>query len=510
MPRTEQSDNDRGDGGDRAAPGSFGKVETRGIDRIPEEERHGHPRQLVRIWAFASVNYLYIILGGLLIVFGLSVWQALAVVVVGNLFWAAIGLLATSGPVSGTPSGVITRAMFGTRGNRVIVGLFSWPSFIAYGAINLSVGGLAAFAFAEQVGLSAHRPAQIAIVLVIAALTLTVSVYGYATILRLSGAITTVLAVCMAVLGGYVLSQARWDYTPEAGSGLSGGALWAVITAGVALTASSPLSWALSPDYARYLPADTPPRAVATWTALGGFVPAVLLGSVGVLAGSVVDMSDAQTSLATILPGWFHPVFLLVIVIGSVTNNVVTLYSSGLCLQSVGLRLPRVVTVLLCGLLGTAIACYALFISDFTDALSNILELSVAFAGPWVAIIAADLLMRRNRYDGAELHDETGAGPYWFTGGINWAGCGALVAATAAGVLCMNTTLYTGPVSAALGGADITFVVGPVIAATLYLVLVRSIYPAQYARARSRTAPVAGAAAPATEDRAPITTAKGN
>ncbi|MEU0987022.1 cytosine permease [Streptomyces sp. NPDC005953] len=484
MPIAEQTDPER------TSANAFGKIESRGIDRIPDDERHGHPRELVRIWAFASVNYLYIILGGLLIVFGLTVWQGLAVVVVGNLFWAAIGLLATSGPVSGTPSGVITRAMFGTLGNRVIVGLFSWPSFIAYGAINLSVGGLAAFAFTEQVGMSAQRPVQIVIVLLIAALTLTISVYGYDTILKVSGAITTALALCMAVLGGFVLTKADWNYAPAAESALSGGALWAVITAGIALTASSPLSWAISPDYARYLPADTSRKAVATWTALGGFIPAVLLGSVGVLAGSVVDMADAQKSLATILPGWFYPVFLLVIVIGSITNNVITLYSSGLCLQSVGLRLPRMATVLLCGLLGTAIACYALFISDFTDALSNILELSVAFAGPWIAIIASDLLMRHNRYDGVELHDESPQGPYWFSGGTNWAGCTALVAGTTVGALCMNTTLFTGPIASALGGADLTFVFGPTVAACLYLVLVRTLYPAQYAVARNRTAPL--------------------
>lgn len=488
---------------ERTGPGAFGKIESRGIDRIPDSERHGNPRELIRIWAFASVNYLYILLGGLLIVFGLTVWQALAVVVVGNLFWAAIGLLATSGPVSGTPSGVITRAMFGVLGNRLVVGVFSWPSFIAYGAINLSVGGLAAFAFTEQVGMAAHRPTQIAIVLLIAAVTLTISVYGYATILKVSGAITIALSLCMAVLGGYVLTEARWDYAPDPQSALSGGALWAVITAGISLTASSPLSWAISPDYARYLPANTSRTAVATWTALGGFIPAVLLGSVGVLAGSVVDMSDPQTSLATILPGWFYPVFLLVIVIGSITNNVITLYSSGLCLQSVGLRLPRMATVLLCGLLGTAIACYALFISNFTDALSNILELSVAFAGPWIAIIASDLLMRRNRYDGEELHDESSTGPYWFTAGTNWAGCAALVAGTAAGALCMNTTLFTGPVATALGGADLTFVIGPITAATLYLLLVRALYPAQYATARRQTTPEP-------RDVTTFTTSKGN
>ena len=29
----------------------FGRIEVRGIDRIPEAERHGHPRELFMLWA---------------------------------------------------------------------------------------------------------------------------------------------------------------------------------------------------------------------------------------------------------------------------------------------------------------------------------------------------------------------------------------------------------------------------------------------------------------------------
>ena len=165
----------------------FGQVEARGIDRVPADERHGKPSELFWVWAASNVNYLYIVLGGLLMVFGLNVWQGLLVVVVGNLFWGAIGLLAVSGPVSGTPSSVITRSMFGIRGNRVYTGVFNWPTFIAFEAINLCLGALAGFAFADQLGVSPNRPVQILVVVVTAAVTLVISVYGHATILRMSG-----------------------------------------------------------------------------------------------------------------------------------------------------------------------------------------------------------------------------------------------------------------------------------------------------------------------------------
>lgn len=460
----------------------FGRVEAHGIDRVPLEERHGRPRELFWVWAASNVNYLYIVLGGLLMVLGLDVWQGLAVVVVGNLFWAAIGLLAITGPVSGTPSSVVTRSMFGIRGNRVYTAVFNWPTFIAYEAINLALGALAGFALADQLGVAPNRPVQVLVVVVTAAVTLLISVYGHATILRMSGWFTALLTAVMLLLGAFVLVRAHWDYAPAPSSALSGGALWATMIAGVTIIGSSPLSWGISADYARYLPPDTSRRAVAAWTALGGFIPAVLLGSIGVLAGSLVDMTDPQRSLAGVVPGWFYPVFLLMIVVGCVTNNILTMYSSGLCLQAIGVPLRRSITVLFDGVLGVTIACYALFISDFTATLNNILEMSVALLGPSIAIYAIDIALRRNRYDGHELHDETPTSAFWFNGGVNWAGFAALLLGTAAAALWLNTTGFVGPLARAFAGADLSSVVGPVVAIVVYAGLVKLLYPAHVQR----------------------------
>ena len=223
-------------------------------------------------------------------VFGLNVWQGLLVVVVGNLFWAAIGLLAVSGPVSGTPSSVITRSMFGIRGNRVYTGVFNWPTFIAFEAINLCLGALAGFAFADQLGVSPNRPVQILVVVVTAAVTLVISVYGHATILRMSGLFTGSSRWRCSCSAGSCWPRPTGATPPTRASPPAAACSVATMVAGVTIIASSPLSWGISADYARYLPADTSRFAVACWTALGGFIPAVALGSIGVLAGSVVDM----------------------------------------------------------------------------------------------------------------------------------------------------------------------------------------------------------------------------
>jgi nucleobase:cation symporter-1, NCS1 family len=351
---------------------------------------------------------------------------------------------------------------------------------IAYEAINLCVGALAGYAVVETWGGSLSTPVKVAIVVVTAGVTLAISVYGHATIMRMSGLFTMMLAAAMLFVAVFVVAQADWGYQPD--TVLSGGALWATMAAGTALIAAAPLSWGISPDYARYLPVNTSAKAVAVWTALGGFLPCVLLGGVGVLAGTVIDMNEAQTNLATIVPAWFYPIFLLVIVIGSMANNVLTMYSSGLYLQAVGVPLRRAITVLFDGLLGVALACYALFVSDFTSALSSILELTIIVVGPSVAIYTADQWLRCNVYDGVALNDVSERSVAWYTGGFNIAGFAAFFSGAAVAALFVQTDALAGPLGTKLGGADLSWFAGPLIAFGVYVIVIKLRYPNGVAR----------------------------
>lgn len=158
------------------------------------------------------MTYLYIVLGGTMVLLGLNVWQSLAVVLAGNVFWLLVGWLSVSGPSSGTPSEVVTRAMYGIRGNRAYNALVGWAVGVAYEAINLSVGALAGFALVEHWGGSPSAAVKWAIVLGTALFTFTISVYGHATIVRFSGWFTWILLAGILVLGFYVLRHAHWNY----------------------------------------------------------------------------------------------------------------------------------------------------------------------------------------------------------------------------------------------------------------------------------------------------------
>ncbi len=456
-------------GAQPAAIDVAGKIETRGIEYIPEKDRHGKPAQLFPVWLSANVAYVYLLLGGSLIVLGLAPWQAFVVLAIGNLLWLVIGLLAISGPSSGTPSEVIMRAMLGVRGNRVFGAGLGWLTAVVYEGLNLAIGALAGFALIESLGIPVTALVEVLVAVVIGVVTFTISIYGHATIVRVSAVFTVVLGVCMLTLGGFVTTRA----TLHSVEPLHGGAFWAAALSGVVLVGAAPLSWGSSADYSRYLPTHTSKWRVAAWTAFGGWLPAMILGGIGILAGTVVDMSDPQTSFRAILPGWFYPIFLLILVLGSITNNVLTAYSAGLSLQAIGVRMSRARTVLIDAVIGGALCAYALLSASFLTGVSNLLALTVAYLAPATTVYAVDIVLRRNRYDGHQLHDERPGGPFWYRSGFNPAGVGAVVIGTAVGLLCVETTILTGPF-AALTGTDLSIVAGPIVAGVLYVVIGKS------------------------------------
>ncbi|MEU6615645.1 purine-cytosine permease family protein [Streptomyces parvus] len=451
---------------ERTAP----RIEAHGIDHIPDADRRGRPRELFAVWAAANVNYLSLLSGGVLVLIGLTLVQALAVIVVGNLFWLLTGVLAISGPASGTPSEVITRAIYGVRGNRVNNAVVGWAISVCYFALNLAAAASAATALVERAGVAPGDGVTAVVVVVIAALTLVISVWGHAAIVKLYLPITLVLALAFAVVAFSVFGHADFSYRPA--EPLGGTALWATLAAGLALVASGPLSYTTSADFSRYLPRTTSKRAVVGWTALGGFVPGVVVCSLGALAATAVDMSDPRSGLESILPGWFTSVFLLALVLGTIAINALTAYSAGLALQAVGLRIRRSYSVLVDGAAAVSLTLYALLVSDLLDTMSDVLQLTVVLLGPSTALYATDIVLRRNRYDGPALTDESPGSRFWYTGGVNVPGALALAAGFAAAALCVDT-VYTGPVAAALGGVDLSLPVGMLVAAGSYALLMR-------------------------------------
>src|SRR6202521_787583 len=165
------------------APGvdsdAFGKIESNGIEAIPAAERHGAPRELAFLWAGAFVNYASLFTASLLTTYyGLGVWDGLLATVLGTAAAAVIlGLLSNTGPRTGEPQIVFTRRVFGLRGSYLGAGL---TLFLAIGWFAVDCV-IAAQAAAQLIG-AGNRWITLGLVLLIAAVSVAVAIYGHETI----------------------------------------------------------------------------------------------------------------------------------------------------------------------------------------------------------------------------------------------------------------------------------------------------------------------------------------
>ncbi|MGC5171296.1 purine-cytosine permease family protein [Microbacterium sp. DT81.1] len=452
------------------------RPETRGIELIDDSERHGRARDLFFIWAAPNVSILNLTIGATLILLGLEIWQAIAVIVAASTLWIFPGVIAASGPAAGTSGSVVTRAMYGIFGNRFFVAFVGW--FI--GAVFLSLTWLASsFLGADllrRVGIDDPLWVPIGVTLVVSAVTIVVAIYGHGLILRLYPAMAAALFVIFLVVAGFILPSVDWQYAAPAP--LEGVALWSSISIGFTILASTPLSFINSPDIARYLPRSTKPTNIAAATALGGAVPFIVFTTVGVLLATSVGPTafDAgiDVALLDLLPGWVGPLLVVGVVINTIALNAMTAYTSSMALQAIGFRLRRIPATIIVGVVGTALTIYLVLSSSLLEAANLMLQFLVIVSGPAMAIFVVDVLRRRYAYDGVELFDDAPGGRFWYSGGWSIPGIAALLLGGLATALCLATEVWAGPIAEATGYIDLSVPVGMLVAAALYAGLQRT------------------------------------
>jgi nucleobase:cation symporter-1, NCS1 family len=457
------------------------RPETRGIELIADAERHGRARDLFFIWAAPNVSILNLTIGATLILLGLDIWQSIAVIVAASLLWVFPGIIAGSGPASGTSGSVVTRAMYGILGNKLFVAFVGW--FI--GAVFLSLTWLASsFMGADllrRAGMDDPVWVPIGVTLVVATVTVLVAIFGHGLILRAYPYMAAALFVIFLLVAAFILPTVDWQYAaPEP---LSGAGLWSSMTIGFTILASTPLSFINSPDIARYLPRATKPSHIAAATALGGAVPFIVFTSVGVLlaTGLSVAAFDAgiDVALLDLLPAWLGPVLVIGVVINTIALNAMTTYTSSMALQAIGFRLRRIPAAIIVGVVGTALTIYLVLSSSLLEAANLMLQFLVIVSGPAMAIFVVDVLLRRYAYDGVELFDDHPGGRFWYTAGWSIPGLTALLLGGLATALCLATNIWVGPIAEATGFIDLSVPVGMLVAGGLYAGLQRTSFGKQ-------------------------------
>ncbi|MFJ3780000.1 purine-cytosine permease family protein [Streptomyces sp. NPDC090075] len=454
------------------------QIEAHGIDTIPDAERTGTTRELFALWVGSNVLFSNLLLGGLLIALGLPLVTAVVLAVAGNVAWILVGLLATVGPKNGTATMVVSRAQYGYHGTKISCA-FNWLVMIGYEGIAFSIAAMGTFSLADYLGFGLNTFAKTVVLLALIVVAFAIALFGRNLLFLVQKVAAVPLGVATVMFAAFLIPHVHWDYTPAAT--LHGWPLTATVLIGVSIVLSVPLAYTAPADVARYLPRGTSSRAVALATAVGGYVPTVALMVVGILAATAVDPSDFTTSMRQVLPGWFYPVFLLIVVVGTLANSIGAIYSAGLTLQTMGVRMSRPKTVWVDGTIGTAIAAYGVLVaSNFLTVLQNFLLWSIFWAAPFFGIFIAELIASRGNYDAAALHQRSGT--YWYGNGMRWRAVAALALGMTCSALFGNTPYLKGPLSSELlHGGDLSAVSGLLISGTAYWAL--CVLPAR----RSRT-----------------------
>jgi len=452
------------------------KVEQRGIDLIPDAERKMKPSGLFWLWAGAVFNVEFFFYGTLIMVFGLSVGQAILAIVVGNLFYALLGWASLQGPETGTTAFMVSRAPFGQNGNR-LVALFNWVTQVGFEIEGIYFVVATVILLFLHYGTTLGTAGKVVVIIVAAAVQLIMPFFGHATISKMLRYLAYLFILFFAVLAIFTFSRLHLStfHQPSAS--------WAVWTTALVLIISvGGLGWTENGnDYSRYLPRTTPKTSTFWSAALGGAIPSVVLEILGVLAFTITKktVGIAQLGVPQSFPAWFVVPFLIFAIIQLFAINTIDLYSSGVTLQALGVPIKRwgavIIDTVVCAVVTGVILFHGNFYKDFAGFLLYI----VVWLSAWFGIFMVDYLLRRGRYDPPALAADRG-GVYWRNGGIHWPAIIAQIVGMVAALLWINADFaipsYVGPISnhfPGLQGGDLSWLIGIVVGGGLYWLLAR-------------------------------------
>ena len=438
------------------------EVEPHGIEPVKDAERHGHPFNAFTLWFGANVEFATMTTGALMVgLFGVSFWQGIISVVIGNLIGVFfLAMLSTFGPQLGIPQLIQSRRAFGFTGNYL-------PAFLNF------IAGVGWFAVNSVLGIFAlmwllHINFVFALI-IMAVIQILFAIYGHNMIHAFEKLMSVVLTILFIIVTVFALQHINPAFAMNAKapafSGFSGSL---ILSIGVAF--SYILGWmAFASDYTRYLPKETSSSSIFWNVFLSTFVSCVWIESLGVGLATIKAINVPTDLVTNLLPYAMGVFAMIAVVIGTVTANVLNIYSGALSVLTIDLSAVRAifpkrwVAALILGVLG-AILCL-IGQSGYYTKYSDFLLLLAYWVAPWLAIVFFDyMVVHRGRSGLSPFYSRTGVGPgFW-----------AFIIGIAVSIPFFNQSLYTGPIAAANPGlGDISYYVSFIVAGGIYLIFGR-------------------------------------
>lgn len=438
------------------------QIEERSIEFIPHEQRHGKPSSLITIWFGSNMVVLSVTMGAIASSLGLNLAQALIAIIVGNLFGGLfMAFHSAQGPKLGVPQMIQSRAQFGILGALVPLVIVICIYLGYFSSNGILVG--------QTLGYF-HIPMTPAIILANFVMLL-VCIWGYDMIHFVGKWVSILFAIVFVFVTYFTLRIPL-----PAGSLSLSSVHWGSFLLGVSIFATWQISYApYVADYSRYLPADTNPAATFWATYLGSVVGTVWLEIIGAILAVTIPnfINNIPGGLISV---WHLPlpaILVITMIIGIIFSNSLNLYGAFMAIITSiepftkvrGSKRNRIIFVTAICIVGTLISIFAS--SNFLTAYTNFLALLLFFMIPWTAINIVDFyLLKHGEYKIDDLYDPNG-----IYGRFNWRALGTYFATVIVELPFADIALYQGPLSKAMGGADLAWIVGGIFASVVYYIL---------------------------------------
>ncbi|NHN57033.1 cytosine permease [Calidifontibacter sp. DB0510] len=452
---------------------SKAQVERRSIDFIPPSERHGRPSSQFTLWFGANLQITAVVDGALAVIFGADALWAIIGLLIGNLAGGAVmALHSAQGPKLGLPQMISSRAQFGVVGAALLL-VMVVLMYLGFAATGTVLSG-------QAINRILQVDATWVGIVIFGLLTYAVAVFGYRWIHRLG----RVASIVGALGFGWVTLKI---FTDHDGVGLLSHPSFEIVPFLLAISLGAGWQLTFGPyvaDYSRYLPADTSAERTFHATLWGSVLGSMWSMAIGALLASIPKSTflDNQVGFVGDLAGGGLLAFVIyvVIVTGKLTVNTLNAYGGAMTMLTTATGFkgqavvrPALRAAFVFGFLTASVVIALAASADFLQNFKNFVLLLLMVFTPWSAINLVDFyLVSRERVDIPALYDVSGR-----YGAINSAGVISYLIGIAAQVPFLAQSMYTGPVTKALGGADVSWIVGLVATALIY-------YP--WAKATSR------------------------
>jgi nucleobase:cation symporter-1, NCS1 family len=452
------------------------RLEINTIQPIAVEQRHGTAADLFTVWFGSNLMLLTIVTGGLAVtIFALPFGWAVAALVIGNLVGAVfMALHAAQGPTLGVPQMIQTRGQFGSVGSLLVVGIVI-VMYVGFLASNLVLGG-------EALAIAVPGVHDVPGIVLVGVLGVVAAIWGHDLIHAYARVMSWVAGLVLLITFAWII----WVHglPPDFLSRNS------VNAAGLLGTISAGALWQIAyapyvSDYSRYMPRDTGARP-AFWASywgctLGSVLPMVL----GAMIGLASDQKSLVAGLASLTRG-ITPLVLVVFAVGIAAANAMNLYCGALSTLTFGQTLfarwrpgARARTITVVVLFGLSLAGALLGKDSFLDAYTDFLLLLLYVLVPWTAINLVDYyLLRHGQYDVPSFFRRDG-GIY---GRVNAVAVQCYLIGILVQLPLVATPLYTGPLARAMGGIDLSWIVGLAVTGPGYYWLARRLQSRRDAR----------------------------